>query len=199
MHDVMLNQTHGKPYLCSFTFTIGQNLNLCPELEGSYGNASLFRRRPFQISAGTPNIPTEEFGDFLQSFQTNVTFCDDRIISHIFHFTPIDSFDFVCSEIRRCLTYHSKNKSDQRPLQPLLQPRLFTSNISTCSLFERRDSAVGIATGYGMDDQGVGVGVPVGPRIFHFSTSFRPPLGPTQPTIQWVPGALYPRGKAARP
>jgi hypothetical protein len=29
-----------------------------------------------------------------------------------------------------------------------------------------RDSAVGIATGYGLDDQGVGVRVPVGPRFF---------------------------------
>jgi hypothetical protein len=31
-----------------------------------------------------------------------------------------------------------------------------------------RDSAVGIATGYGLDDQGVGVQVPVGSRIFSF-------------------------------
>jgi hypothetical protein len=29
-----------------------------------------------------------------------------------------------------------------------------------------RDSVFGIATGYGLDDQGVGVGVPVGSRIF---------------------------------
>jgi hypothetical protein len=29
-----------------------------------------------------------------------------------------------------------------------------------------RDSGVDIATGYGLDDQGVGVGVPVGARIF---------------------------------
>jgi hypothetical protein len=27
-------------------------------------------------------------------------------------------------------------------------------------------------------------------RIFLFATAFRPPLGPTQPPIQWVPGAL---------
>jgi hypothetical protein len=31
---------------------------------------------------------------------------------------------------------------------------------------ESRDSAVGIATGYGLDYQGVGVQVPVGARIF---------------------------------
>jgi hypothetical protein len=54
-----------------------------------------------------------------------------------------------------------------------------------------RDSAVGIATGYGLDDRGVGVRVPVGSRIF--STSSRPAVGPTQPPIEWVPG-LFPRG-----
>jgi hypothetical protein len=39
------------------------------------------------------------------------------------------------------------------------------------------DSSVGIATGYGLADPQVGVPVPA--------------LGPTQPPIQWVPGALY--------
>jgi hypothetical protein len=38
-----------------------------------------------------------------------------------------------------------------------------------CSLYESWDSAVSIATGYGLDDQGVGVQVPVGTRIFTFS------------------------------
>jgi hypothetical protein len=31
---------------------------------------------------------------------------------------------------------------------------------------KRRDSVVGIAAGYGLDDRGIGVRVPVGPRIF---------------------------------
>jgi hypothetical protein len=44
----------------------------------------------------------------------------------------------------------------------------------------------------GLDDRGVGVLVPVGARIFFFSTSCRPPLGSTQPPIQWVPWALSP-------
>jgi hypothetical protein len=52
------------------------------------------------------------------------------------------------------------------------------------------DSVVGIATGYGLDDQGVGVRVPIWSRIF--SKSSRPALGPTQPPIQWIPGALSP-------
>jgi hypothetical protein len=39
---------------------------------------------------------------------------------------------------------------------------------------------------------GVGVRVPVGAPIFHFSASSRPALGPTQPPIKWVYGALSP-------
>jgi hypothetical protein len=53
-----------------------------------------------------------------------------------------------------------------------------------------RNSIVGRATDYGLDDRGVGVRVPIGSRIF--STSSRPALGPTQLPIQWVLGALSP-------
>jgi hypothetical protein len=56
-------------------------------------------------------------------------------------------------------------------------------------------SVVGIATGYGLDDRGVGVRVPVGSRIF--SSPHHPDRlwGPHQPPIQWVPGALSPGAK----
>jgi hypothetical protein len=54
------------------------------------------------------------------------------------------------------------------------------------SKFRSRDSVVGIVTGYGLDDQEVGVPSPGGGKNFHFSM-FRPALGPTQPPIQWVP------------
>jgi hypothetical protein len=50
-------------------------------------------------------------------------------------------------------------------------------------------------SGYGLADWGVGVRSPVGSNIF--STSSRPALGPTQPHIQWVLGALSTGGKAA--
>jgi hypothetical protein len=39
-------------------------------------------------------------------------------------------------------------------------------NETTAHLAWNRDSSVGIATGYGLDDRGVGVRVPVGSRIF---------------------------------
>jgi hypothetical protein len=53
-----------------------------------------------------------------------------------------------------------------------------------------RDSVVGIAAGYGLDDRGVGVHAPVGSRIFFKSS--RPALGSTQPPIQWIPCFLSP-------
>jgi hypothetical protein len=52
------------------------------------------------------------------------------------------------------------------------------------------DSSVGIASGYGLDDRGVGARVSVESRIF--STVSRLTLRSTQPPTQWVPGALSP-------
>jgi hypothetical protein len=43
-----------------------------------------------------------------------------------------------------------------------------------------RDSSVGIATGYWLDDRGVGVRVLVGVKDFHFSMS-KPAMGSSQP------------------
>jgi hypothetical protein len=51
---------------------------------------------------------------------------------------------------------------------------------------------VGIATGYGLDDERVGVRIPVGGKNFYFSMSSIPALGPTQPFIQWVLGNFSP-------
>jgi hypothetical protein len=54
--------------------------------------------------------------------------------------------------------------------------------ICSCYLRERsRDSSVGIATGYGLDNGGVGVRVPVGPRIFS---------SPRRPDGFWGPNSL---------
>jgi hypothetical protein len=52
------------------------------------------------------------------------------------------------------------------------------------------DSSVGIALGYGLDDRGSRVRSPAGLEIFLFTTASRTALGPSQPPIQWVPGAL---------
>jgi hypothetical protein len=55
-----------------------------------------------------------------------------------------------------------------------------------------RDSAVGIATGYGAGIPIVRSSILAGGKNFFFSMSFRPALGPTQPPNQRVPGALSP-------
>jgi hypothetical protein len=59
-----------------------------------------------------------------------------------------------------------------------------------------RDSAVGIATGYGLDDRGIEVEVPVGSRIF--SSTRRPDRfwGPSN-LLSGRYGGSFPGGKAA--
>jgi hypothetical protein len=52
-----------------------------------------------------------------------------------------------------------------------------------------RNSSVGIATGYGLEGRGSN---PNKDKIFPFSTTSRPALGPTQPFIQWITGAISP-------
>jgi hypothetical protein len=74
---------------------------------------------------------------------------------------------------------------------PLLVRLIFTTFPLSCIAW-RRNSVVDIATGYGLDGQGVGVRVPEGSRIFS-----SPALRPTQPPIQWVPEALSPGVKRA--
>jgi hypothetical protein len=56
---------------------------------------------------------------------------------------------------------------------------------------ESRDSSVGIALGYRLDDRGSRVLFPAGAgNFFLFTTASRTALGPTQPPIQWVPEAF---------
>jgi hypothetical protein len=55
--------------------------------------------------------------------------------------------------------------------------------IITLFYTKSRDSAVGMATGYGLDDRGVEVPSPSRVKNFHFSISSRPALGSTQPPI----------------
>jgi hypothetical protein len=58
------------------------------------------------------------------------------------------------------------------------------------SMIMEPDSSVGIALCYKLDDRYSRVRFPAGLGIFLFTTASRTALGPTQPPIQWVPGAL---------
>jgi hypothetical protein len=65
-------------------------------------------------------------------------------------------------------------------------------------LSRSRVSAVGIGTGYGLDDLGGRSSSPGKVKNYLFSTSSGSALGPTQPPIQCVPGALSPVVKRQR-
>jgi hypothetical protein len=53
-----------------------------------------------------------------------------------------------------------------------------------------RDSAVSIATGYGLDDRGGRISSLSRVKNFPFSMLSKSALGPTQPSIQLISGAL---------
>jgi hypothetical protein len=56
-------------------------------------------------------------------------------------------------------------------------------------IFYELSSSFSIVSDYGLDGQG---SIPDGQRIFPLTSASRPALGPNQPPVQWVPGALSP-------
>jgi hypothetical protein len=83
--------------------------------------------------------------------------------------------------------------------KPFPPPRVAKTALSKNNMYksERKghDSSVGIALGYGLDDRGSRVRFLAGLGISLFTTMSGTTLGPTQPPIQWVPGALSRRVK----
>jgi hypothetical protein len=70
---------------------------------------------------------------------------------------------------------------------------VFVINPVCLDRLRSRDSSVGIGLGYGLDGRGFESRQRLG--IFIFTTTSRRAFGPTQPPIQWVPGALFLRVK----
>jgi hypothetical protein len=105
---------------------------------------------------------------------------------HFFHPSLFRTFSWVFC-FHTFVIYVLLSKLKKRISQPF---KTITEFIWLYMYLVSRDSVVGIATSYELDDRRVGVRVPVGPRIF--STSSKPALRSTQPPIQWVPGALLP-------
>jgi hypothetical protein len=66
--------------------------------------------------------------------------------------------------------------------------------MDTYVLYVSATVTVGIVAGYGLDDR-VQRSSPGRVKILRFSISSRPALGPTQPPIHRVPGALSPAVK----
>jgi hypothetical protein len=93
--------------------------------------------------------------------------------------------------IRECMLrvrVGARRRMRPRPLDWTLDVKLPTSSRKMMC----QNSSDGIVTGYGLDQQGVGVRVPVAGRIFFFSATFTPALGPIQPPLQWLSGLKQP-------
>jgi hypothetical protein len=95
----------------------------------------------------------------------------------------INSVTLLVEVMRNCPTPSLSHSLCKVPFI-LAQAQWFHSTLTLKS----RDSSVGIALGYGLDDRESRVRFPAG--VFLFTTASRASLGPTQPPIQWVLGAL---------
>jgi hypothetical protein len=72
---------------------------------------------------------------------------------------------------------------------PCTRKGFYENKFRSSSINVIRNNSVGIAIGYGMGGRG---SIPDRCKIFLFSKTSRPAVGPTQPPTQWVPGGLSP-------
>jgi hypothetical protein len=84
---------------------------------------------------------------------------------------------------RKCVSHDVPEPNG--PPQPI-------SKDSFTFFYPSRDSSVGVATCYGLDNQGGGSSSPSMVKNFYFSISSRPAMGSTQPPVKWVPEGSLP-------
>jgi hypothetical protein len=89
------------------------------------------------------------------------------------------------------LEYESIMITNRQKLSVLIRVHQTVSHIHTYiylhtyTLYRRRDNAVGLATGYGLDDRGIGVLVQVESRIFSSSRHANQFWGPPNLLYNW--------------
>jgi hypothetical protein len=105
---------------------------------------------------------------------------------------------WILGYIRNVTTNIKRNKRYNKSATIMPMYHLRTSETQVHGLYlkmdnvQSRESLVGMPTGNRLDSWGL---IPGRSKIFLFSIVSRPATGPTQPPIQWVPGALFPRVK----
>jgi hypothetical protein len=119
------------------------------------------------------------------------------VVHNIHCYKSLSSARFILqqcsgSNIRRCLTLVFNTSTQTRPrnmshLCLRLRGQIDVGGGESVSYF----LFLAMSLGYGLDDRCSMVRFPAGAGNFSLHT----PLGPTQPPIQWVPGALFLRVK----
>jgi hypothetical protein len=101
-----------------------------------------------------------------------------------------DRFSEQRIHIKFCVKLSLQTKHSAFSMIPEGRGKICNGNSRRPHDLKSRDSSVGIALGYGLDDRDSRVRFPAGLGIFLFTTVSGTALGPTQPPIQWVPGVL---------